>query len=242
MNNQVNVYRNTKQGSLEAVKNLGFYPKVVIDVGAQVGTAELYGTFPDSFHLLIEPVKENERQLNNVCKKLKNAEYIIAGAAKESGQSILRITKNFQYSKIIDQKDTDKEIFKTCFHRTVPVIRLDELCEQKKINGPYLIKVDVDGSEVDVLAGAVKILKNTEFVIVESTLFGQIYDVLEFMGKQDFVIYDIVDPVYRPLDMALWQVDISFVKKEGLFRNIKSFAIGEQSKAMATSPVKNSLE
>ena len=38
------------------------------------------------------------------------------------------------------------------------------------------------------------------------------------------MIYDIVEPVYRPVDMALWQVDTVFVRRDGPFRRFEGFA------------------
>jgi len=39
-----------------------------------------------------------------------------------------------------------------------------------------------------------------------------------------FIIYDIVEPLYRPVDFALWQVDTIFVKKDGKFRQFQGYA------------------
>jgi len=61
---------NTMSGSLRLAKNLGFEPKTVIDVGAALGTFNLYETFPNSRHLLIEPIAENEPYLAKNCRKL----------------------------------------------------------------------------------------------------------------------------------------------------------------------------
>jgi FkbM family methyltransferase len=223
--------RNTKRGSLINVRNLGFNPRVVIDVGAQIGTFELYETFPQSKHLIIEPVKEHGPQLLHICRQLPDAEVIIAAVTAVSGTVKLSVTQNFQYASIVKTKIEGREL------RTIDGITLDDVCRERQLQGPYLIKIDVDGLEVDVLKGAVHILNETEYVIVESTLFGQIYEVMDFLRVHGFVAYDIVDVMYRPIDFALWQVDMAFVKKEGQFRQNKSFATEEMSKSMGTRPI-----
>lgn len=221
-------------GSLLQLKQLGFKPETVIDVGAALGTAPLYTAFPESRHFLIEPLVENEQYLAKLCKKLGNADYIIAAAAKESGYVDLRVSRTLVWSSMVDSSESNSEnselpnlwlnqgevlrATEESKSRRIPAITLDELCQKQKLSGPYLIKVDVDGAEVDVLAGAVGILQETEYVIVEATLFGQIYDVINFMKLQGFAAYDIVDTQYRPLDGALSQVDIAFVKNFGRFR------------------------
>lgn len=227
---EINVPRTSKLWCLFNLKWLGVCPNVVIDVGAQIGTFELYACFPESKHLLIEPVKENEPQLAEICSKLGDAEIIIAAAAKEPGTVDICITPNFRYAAIADSiNDTTDNIY-----RKVPGITLDNICRERGLEGPFLIKIDVDGREVDVLKGAVNILKKTECVIVESTLFGNFYDVLDFMKTQGFVVYDIVDHLHRPFDMALWQVDLAFVKEESVLRKFTGWATEEVVKTMHT--------
>ncbi|MEG4352705.1 FkbM family methyltransferase [Microcoleus sp. LAD1_D3] len=222
---QTGTLRNSMSGSLLLAKNLGFEPKTVIDVGAALGTFNLYDTFPNSRHLLIEPIVENEPYLAKICRKLKSAEYIIAAASKESGVFTLNVSPGMVHSSLSENRVTDSS---NPYLRKIPAITLDGICRERNLSGPYLIKVDVDGQELDVLAGATEILQQTEYVIVEVTLFGQMYDVMSFMKSQGFAAYDIVDLSYRPTDTALWQVDMAFVKESGQFRRERGFATGQQ--------------
>jgi FkbM family methyltransferase len=233
MADQMQISRSSKRGSLYTIRNLGFYPKVVIDVGAQVGTFELYEAFPQSKHLLIEPVQEHKPHLLNICRQLPDAEVIIAAATAVSGTVKLSVTPNLQYASIVKTAvEKEEETY-----RSVQAITLDDVCRERNLQGPYLIKIDVDGQEVDVLKGAAHILNETEYLIVESTLFHQIYDVVDMLRVHNFVMYDIVDNMYRPIDMALWQVDIAFVKKEGQFRQHKSFGTAETMQKLSTRPM-----
>ncbi len=88
------------------------------------------------------------------------------------------------------------------------------------------------------LKGSIETLEETECAIVETVFFGDdannFYRVVEFMQTRGFVIYDIVEPVYRPLDMALWQVDTVFVKRDGPFRQIQRFADKAAMNALAS--------
>ncbi len=56
----------------------------------------------------------------------------------------------------------------------------------------------------------------------------QLYDVVKFMKERGFVVYDIMDYGYRPLDGAMSQVDMAFVKESGRFRKDRSFATEAQ--------------
>lgn len=222
---QTGIVRNTMTGSLVLAQKLGFEPKTVIDVGAALGTFNLYETFPHARHLLIEPIAENEPYLAKICRNLKSAEYMIAAAAKESGVCTLSVSPGMVHSAISDNPVTDNS---NPYLRKIPAITLDGICRERNLPGPYLIKVDVDGKELDVLAGATEILQQTEYVIVEVTLFGQMYEVMSFMKSQGFAAYDIVDLAYRPIDAALWQIDMVFVKESGQFRRDSSYATKQQ--------------
>lgn len=219
------VNRNSKLGSLITLRNQGFHPAVIIDVGAQTGTAALYQAFPAAKHLMIEPVVENEAALTLIASRLKDAVVIIAAAGATSGETFLHVSPNTRYASISNCAEPGGNRRDV---RRIACISVDDLCQSRALGGPFLIKIDVDGKELDVLTGSVESLKDTECVIVETIFFGDgtnnFYRVVEFMNDWDFVIYDIVEPLYRPLDSALWQVDTVFVRRDGPFRQSKGYA------------------
>ena len=218
--------RNSKLGALCHLKGQGFTPATVIDVGVQKGTPELYAVFPESLHVLIEPVKEQEPVMQRICEVLPNAVYVLAAAAARTGTTHLRVSHNAMYSNMTSAEDRGDSASSV---RTVPTIALDDLVEKRNFAGPILLKIDVDGQEIDVIQGATRVLKHkVEYVVVESTLFGQINDVISAMLKNDFAIYDILEPLYRPLDGALWQVDLVFVRKNGKLREKLGYASEEE--------------
>ncbi len=51
---------------------------------------------------------------------------------------------------------------------TVAAIRLDDLADELKLEPPYLLKLDIQGAEVDALKGARRILNDTHVVICEA--------------------------------------------------------------------------
>jgi hypothetical protein len=91
-----------------------------------------------------------------------------------------------------------------------------------------LLKVDVDGRELHVLRGAIETLRETGCAIVETVMFdtgpNYFYAVVDFMKQRGFVIHDIVNPFYRPNDLALWQVDTVFLPSDSTWRGSRDFA------------------
>ena len=233
--------RSSMFGSFLNAKQLGFEPQTVIDVGAGLGTFEIYEAFPKSRYLLIEPIVENEPYLKKICQYLERADYIIAAASKEEGLVPLQVNfSNFIHSYISDDGEASSENFEL---RTIPAVTLDEVCKTRQLEGPYLIKVDVDGREMDVLAGATQILQNTEFVIAEVTSyvmarFDKMCTVINFMKEQGFVVYDIVNLAYRPSDLALFQVDMVFVKESGHFTKESRYVAGKEQEEILRKHLK----
>ena len=226
--------RHTLRGTLEHAKELGFNPHTVIDVGVARGTFELYETFPDARHLLIEPLEENRPYLEKIVNGLKNAEYVIAAATKEAGTVTFNVHPDFDGSSLyLESEDSDVN----GVPRTVPAITLDDLGEEHNVHGPILIKIDVQGAELDVLDGAIQLLHAAEYIILEASLFKffvhgpELYDAMVFMKERGFVLYDMLGYSYRLSDGAMSQVDLVFVRENGMFRKNHSYATRGQREA-----------
>lgn len=230
----MNVNRNTMLGSLMLLRNQGWRPAVVIDIGAQVGTEDLYQAFPESKHLMVEPVEENRPALLEVAARLPDAEVIIAAADSRSGETFLHVSANAERAAISERADARPNRPQV---RRIPAFSVDDLCGARSLAGPYLLKVDVDGRELHVLEGATVTLRDAPCVVVETVLFGSGANnfgrVIDFMKERDFVVHDIVNPLYRPSDMALWQVDTVFVKSDGEFRRNQAFGDAATMKELA---------
>jgi len=221
--NVPNIKRNTKLGSLLLARQNGLLPRTVIDVGAAVGTPDVYKVFPDARHVMIEPLVENEPFLDLVCKSLPRAEYLIAAIGRTCGTTSLRCRDDLTYSQVCADRSDHIDGFTL---REVRTLTLDALCAERQLQGPYLIKIDVDGSELDVIEGAEGTLAAVELVVIEATFFSSnVSRIVETMQSRGFALYDIVDFLYRPIDQALWQVDLVFVKESSPLRAIRTFAL-----------------
>ena len=210
-------------------QEIGFKPLTVIDVGVATGTPELYRSFPQSKFLLIEPLKEFEDNLKEICKEY-DATYIIAAATNQKGTTFINITPDLNGSSILKPK----EAYLDCNRREVPTVMIDSLVDEFKLKGPFVLKVDAQSSELYVLGGAIQAMGASEVIILEVQLFQfvldgpQFFDIVAFLKERGFVVYDIVGHNYRPLDNALAEVDIVFVKENGIFRSSHLFATAEQ--------------
>jgi FkbM family methyltransferase len=236
------ISRASIRGALHQLSTLGFHPRTVIDVGVATQTEELYQAFKDADILLIEPLAEFEPFLRDLCHSY-NAQYVLAAAGETPGSAMLNVHPDkfgSSFFKEVEGPGVDG------VSREVPVVTIDDLCAKRSLVGPYLMKVDVQGAEVKVLNGASRTLQKTEAVILEVTLFGtmiggpQLYDVVSRMNELGFVVYDVCGFLYRPLDNALSQVDMVFVREHGPFRKTHVYATPEQ-RAVHTHALQDSL-
>lgn len=212
--------------ALEHLRSLGFFPKTVIDVGAAFGTMDLLETFPKAEHILLEPLIEYEPFLKKLQQQY-NIKYIFAGAGKRNEKLTINVHPDLQGSSLYnetDGKDADG------IPREISIITLDELIPKYNITNDVLLKVDVQGAELDVLDGGNNFPNFCEVIILEISFFKflknapEFYDIIYYMKQKGFVAYDIFDGTNRPLDNALGQRDILFVKENGRFRRSHHWA------------------
>jgi FkbM family methyltransferase len=216
--------RTTLESVIEHVLGTGFRPRTVIDVGVASGTFELY-KFPGAKYLLIDPLKEFENTFKNISKRY-NGEYVIAAASDTKGTISLNVHADLSGSsffKEMDGGDMDG------VPRTVSTVTIDDVCDERGLRGPFVIKIDAQGAELKILDGAKKTLEETELIILEISLFQgyknipQFYDVVHYMKQHGFVVYDFYDGHNRPVDGALAQIDTVFVKENGRFRKSHAY-------------------
>ena len=78
-----------------------------------------------------------------------------------------------------------KNIMKFKNYNVVKCIRLDSLIKEKIID---IIKIDVEGSELDVLKGCENILNKTKYIVFESMEIDGAREIAEFLRKFGFTI------------------------------------------------------
>lgn len=199
------------------IKNLGFDPKFVLDVGAYDGewTRMFRDIFPSAKILMLEAQQEKAPRLKEVTDELPGTGFHIGLLGAEAGKEVV-FNVNSTVSSVLEEYKAN------AFRKETRVIEtLDDIVSAQEHGSasPDLIKLDVQGYELEVLKGAANILGNVQFILCEVSLLEinkgcpLIADVIRFMDEKGFVTYDICSFIRRPLDKALWQTDVLFIRK-----------------------------
>ncbi len=229
--------RRTLAEVLAHLRGLGLAPATVIDVGVASGTPDLYAAFPDARLLLVEPMAEWRTTLEGVLAE-RPGELVIAAAGAEPGSRELAVHRVPACSSLVGERSGDDASVEV---RSVDVVTLDDVVARTGLPGPYLLKVDVEGGELEVLRGASSVLDRCEVVLLEVSLFElnagapQFADVVGALQALGWAPYDLYGGHVRPLDGALAQVDVAFVKADGRFRADHRYATPEQADALYRS-------
>lgn len=209
------MYLDHKEIGMEAfIRGLcfrGFSPKMVIDIGAARGdwTRLALKYWSDSRYFLIEPLMEWQSKLKDLKKEYANLDYVLAAAGPEIGRGELGVTEDLCGSSFL---------YEGSFVREVPVITIDSLFEERKIEQPDLMKIDVQGFELFVLQGAIKAIEKCSLILLElqfirfSPNMNLLHESIAWMVEHGFLPYEIVDALRRPLDGAMGQCDMLFCK------------------------------
>ena len=229
--------RRTLAEMLSHASRLGVNPATVIDVGVAAGTPELYEAFPRASLLLVEPIAEWREQLEGLGGGRRVHVESAAAGARE-GEVTLHVHRVPACSSVLGARVGDDE---RTNQRVVPVVDIDTLVARTGFGSPYVIKIDVEGAELDVVAGATSTLEQTDLLLLEVSLFelvpggAQLADVVCTMREKGWSVYDIYHGHLRPLDGALAQVDIAFASDRGPLRASHEYATPEQADALYRS-------
>jgi FkbM family methyltransferase len=227
-------FRPNNNMSLLLLQQKGFTASTVLDIGAAeagfFGVRSNLGLFPSARHFFVDAMEENEPTYRKLAAKFKTGHEITALSCLE-GEVVMRIDPDF-YNTHVDhlQPSTDYSV-----SRRVPVTTLDRLVERHALPAPYVLKLDVQGGELDVLRGGLRTLNEAVIVTTEIQIFSErdsLVDLLGFMQGIGWVLYDITNLAYYPSDSTLYQCYATFIPRAMDFRKNTPWCAPEQKEGI----------
>lgn len=207
---------------LDYLKSCGVPVDFILDVGVFTCTYPLISCFSDKKHYLIEPVRSFHANIAKIYTTNKIDFELIECAAGDSED----IRYLCEYAKSGGESITHSRIFASLAdaptqdlvnQTQVVTHRVDGLVNRivaaRNIDSAsynLLLKIDVDGNEEEVIAGAVDVMDRCSVVVIEAPI-SKLLKRSMMLEELGFQLVDIVDPCYYK--GALSQVDCIFVRK-----------------------------
>lgn len=204
--------------SLENLRALGFKPARIVDIGAYAGewTSLASSIFPEASILMVEAQQEKKPSLDAIASldpKRLHVRIALLGAVDRDGVEFHQFeTAATAASLFSDQMGHPHRVTQRRMET------LDDVLQSSQFGSPDLLKLDVQGAELEVLKGGAKALDSAELVLMEVSVIELyqgiplLHDVTTFMHAKGFRAYDICSLLRRPLDQALCQLDMIFAK------------------------------
>jgi FkbM family methyltransferase len=201
--------------SLTRLRDVGYDPAFVMDIGASTGIWSFYvhDVFPRAKFVLADPMFSRYPQ-----KNLKDG-FILEEAAvsDKPGKLTFKVAKDLYNSSIlsVSSVSTEQESVE------VDVVTVDGLVKKHGISGRGVLKIDVQYAEHLVLDGAREALANhADFVILELTMTREhpeaktFVEMLNLMDALGFRPFDDVGGWRSPRTGFLEQKDFVFCRKD----------------------------
>jgi len=187
----------------------------VVDVGASNGiwTRLARQHLPDARMLLIEALADpHEDALRRLASRDPRIEYVIAAAGDAEGE--VHFDASDPFGGAASPTSTGR------YDRVVPMTTIDAEVTRRSLPPPYLLKLDTHGFELEILRGATATLAGTAALVIEAYNFElrpgvlRFHELCAYLEPLGFRCVDLADPMRRPKDAVLWQMDLVFARSD----------------------------
>ena len=204
------------RNALARLGSLGFSPGVIYDIGAYRGgwTRLAAEVFPQAQFVLVEGNRDHAGELAATGRR-----HVIAALGAADGGA-----RSFHVPRQGDVTGASLYVENTAHYadanlqvRAVETVRLDTLAAREKLPAPDLVKIDVQGAELEVLAGATETLRGAAALIVEVSLVDYnkgaplLAEVIAAIDRLGFKCADLCE-VHRNDRNFVLQLDLLFAR------------------------------
>lgn len=198
--------------------------RTVIDIGANRGQFALAVRHyvPNAKLISFEPLKEPAARFRTVFAGDSTTVLHEAAIGPESEQRTMHISAQDDSSSLLPITSLQGEIFPGTIEVSTVAVRvapLDAFVSEIDIAGPALLKLDVQGFELEALRGCDSLLTSFQWIYCESS-FVELYsgqhltaEVIDWLSSKGFRIQGIYNPAYDHDGRAI-QADFLFRRSE----------------------------
>lgn len=202
---------------------------VILDVGAETGrtVANYRKVFPSARIFAFEPTPARVVELRERFAADALVTVVAAAVGASGGSAVLHVNRFEQTNSLLPTDDAGasfwgSDVLETDREVEVRVVALDDFCREQGVDRVDVLKIDVQGAEMEVLEGARTLLERhavsvVEFeVIVVPTYEGQhpLHEYLALMDELGYVLSSLFEPV--TYELRLLQLVARFFAPEAL--------------------------
>lgn len=200
--------------ALARASRRGVEVATIVDVGASDGhwTAMCRGVFPDARSLLLDVNDVHRPALERFCAAHPGTEYRIAAVGPERRELWFQRSPDPYGGRVHGERLSGEWL-------PIPGTTIDDEVASRGLPGPFLVKLDTHGYEIPILEGATRTLERAALVVIECYAFRisddspLLHEMCAWMWERGFMAIDLCEPILRPADGCLWQVDIVFTPR-----------------------------
>ena len=146
--------------------------RTIIDVGGNKGQFSLYAKylFPNSKIFIFEPLQKEFKTLKKIFKKDKTVHlynYALGETKQRKNFYITSARDSSSFLKPNDNLENTTLIKKISKIIKVDILSIDSIINYKELKNKTLLKIDVQGFELNVLKGAINLINYVEYIYIE---------------------------------------------------------------------------
>ena len=187
----------TMQGALAILHNKGVRFATVIDLGCADGNFYLncfdQGLLPGATCVNVDANPLYEPSLMEI-RQVMGGHYLIAAVSDSEGEREMHAGSHAYWASM---SPLDSAYWSGSHNRPnqamkVPAITLDGLVRKFALEPPFLLKLDLQGHELNALRGGIGMLAHTHAIICE-TSHDALTPISEFLAGQNFGVFDLTE-------------------------------------------------
>jgi FkbM family methyltransferase len=206
--------------ALGLIRELGWTPGGIVDIGVAAGTPGLYPAWPDAPICLIEPSPDSLLYMRQIAEKYPRVHIFNCGASDRSGELEARQPEGL-VNVFFNGRGKGNPRFVS---RTLKVRTCDEMVAETDLQPPFLYKLDTDSHEREALAGSSRTIARSDVCVIETNVFHAVrgcmtpMEIWQLMAGHGFTLLDMADYSVGE-EGVLRAVDFVFVREDSeLFR------------------------
>jgi FkbM family methyltransferase len=205
--------------SIRLAKKLPDQDFIILDIGGGIGASViLYNKFfPGNKIIVFEPVFDNYTLIKSKISSISNIEVFNCAVGNENAKKQINIANRITSSSLLPLAADNNS---TVFNETnlgqrgienIEIVKLDDFLE-KIPDEIGIMKIDVQGYEMNVLQGSEEILKKTKIVLLEATNHDgyagspKYYTIDNYLREHNFSLYDILPSILDKGKLKEWDI------------------------------------